>query len=238
MSRRTLYSGTRVAPNILFFISIITFIGLTGCNKSSIGKFDEGEIHYKIIYDNPGGTIPMDLMPNSLIVKFKDGKTLMEITAPIGNNGIFNIIDPKEDIMLTYVKFLNIKYYYRGETGDTPPGIDPMLDMKLEKTGQIENINGLNCKHVIATLPGIDNEFQLWYTNEIDLDDPNNSTPFAEIDGVLMNFFYKMGDMIIRFEATGTYERPVPDKDFEQSDKFLRISRDDMDNFITKMMVL
>lgn len=232
------YSGTRVERNIIVFISFLILSGLVGCKRSSLGKFDEGEIHYRIIYNNPGGTIPMDLMPNSMVVKFKDDKTMMEITAPIGNNGIYNFIDPKEEIMSTYVRFLNIKYYYQGETGTSPPGIDPMEDLRLEKTGDIEIISGLNCKHVQARLPDIDRIFDVWYTNEIDIDDPNNSTPFKDIDGVLLNFFYKMGDMIVEFEATNVYERSVPDKDFQQTDKFLRISREDMDRFISKMMAL
>lgn len=180
----------------------------------------------------------MDLMPNSMVVKFKENKTLMEITAPIGNNGIYNLNDPEENTVATYVRFLNIKYYFKGEAGLSPPGVDPMKDLKLEKTGDIEIISGLNCRHVLAKLPGYDNNFDVWYTDEIDIDDPNNSTPFKDIDGVLLKFFYKMGDMIIEFEATNVYEREVPDKDFQQSDKFLRISREDMDRFISKMMAL
>jgi hypothetical protein len=227
-----------VQRSILVFIIYIILSGLVGCNKTSLGKFDEGEIHYRIVYNNHGGTIPMDLMPNSMVVKFKDDKTLMEITAPIGNNGIFNLTDPGENTISTYVRFLNIKYYFKGETGLSPPGVDPMEDLKLEKTGDIKVISGLNCKHVLAKLPGYDHNFDLWYTNEIDIDDPNNSTPFRDIDGVLLKFFYKMGDMIIEFEATNVYEREVPDKEFHQSDKFLRISREDMDRFISKMMAL
>lgn len=180
----------------------------------------------------------MDLMPNTMVVKFKDDKILMEITAPIGNNGIYNYIDPSEEVMSTYVRFLNIKYYFKGETGLSPPGIDPMEDIRLEKTGRIDIKSGMNCIHALARLPGLDREFDVWFTNEIDIKDPNNSTPYKNIDGVLMNFFYKMGDMIVEFEALNVYDRPVPDKDFEQDDKFLRISREDMDGFITKMMAL
>ena len=140
--------------------------------------------------------------------------------------------------MSTYVRFLNIKYYFMGETGQSPPGIDPMDDLILEKTGQIKTINELNCIHVLARLPGLDREFDIWYTDDISLDDPNNSTPYRDIDGVLMNFFYKMGNMIVEFEAVNVYDRPVPDKDFEQTDKYLRISREDMDGFISTMMAL
>lgn len=180
----------------------------------------------------------MDLMPSSMVVKFKENKTLMEITSPIGNNGIYNLTDLDNNTIYTYVRFLNIKYYFEGETGLSPPGVDPMEDMRLEKTGEIKNISGLNCKHVLAKLPGYDHNFDIWYTDEIDIKDPNNSTPFMDIDGVLLKFFYKMGNMMIEFEATNVYERDIPDKDFQQSDKFLRISREDMDRFISKMIAL
>lgn len=224
---------------LIVIISICAFIGLTGCGKSSVGGgFDEGEIHYKIIYNNPGNTLPMELMPNTLIVKFKDHRSIMEITAPIGNSGIYNFKDLKEEKTMTYISFLNIKYYYLGKTGEIPPGIDPMEDLKFIKTGKTSTIGGLNCKHAIAELPELDRKFDIWFTNDINIDDPNNSTPYKDIDGVLVNFFYKMGDMIVEFEATAAYEREVQDKDFEKSDKYLRISRDDMDNIISKMMSL
>lgn len=225
--------------NSLFFnLSLIVLIGLASCSRSPLGGFDEGEIHYKIIYNNPGGALPMELMPNTMVVKFKDDRMIMEITAPIGNSGIYNIVNPEKKEIRTYINFLNIKYYYQGELGETPPGIDPMPELKFLRTGETKSIDGLNCKHAIAQIPGLDRKFDVWYTNDIDLNDPNNSTPYRDIDGVLMNFFYKMGDMIVEFEPMGSYQKEVPEKDFVKSDKFLRISRKDMDNIISKFMSL
>lgn len=229
---------TRLKNRLLLFLFVCVLTWLAGCSRSPMGGFDEGEIHYNIIYDNPGGVLPMELMPNTLVVKFKDNRILMEITAPIGHSGIFNIIDPEANIMKTFISFLGIKYYYQGVSGEVPPGIDPMDDLKFLRTGQTKTISGLNCKHAIVKIPGYERDFDIWYTNDIDLENPNNSTPFKDIDGVLTNFFYKIGDMIIEFEVTAIYQREVAEKDFTKSDKFLRISRDDMDNLISKMMAL
>lgn len=229
---------TRLRNRLLLFFLVATIAGLAGCIKSPMGGFDEGEIHYSITYNEPGGVLPMELMPNSLVVKFKDDNILMEITAPIGHSGIYNIIKPDENIMQTFISFLGIKYYYQGESGEIPPGIDPMENLKFMRTGQTKTISGLNCKHAIVEIPGYNRDFNIWYTNDIDLDNPNISTPFKDIDGVLTNFFYKIGDMIIEFEITSVYQREVADKDFVKSDKFLRISREDMDNLISKMMTL
>lgn len=223
---------------LLIPLTIITLSIFPGCKKSLLGSFDEGEIHYKIKYNNPGNTLPVELMPNTMVVKFKSDKTLMEIITPIGNYGITNIIDPEANTLTTYINFLGFKYYYLGELGTDVPGIDPMDNLRLEKTGQVENINGLDCKHIIASLPGSEDTFDIWYTNDIDIKDPNNSTPYSEIDGILVNFFYKMGEMIVEFEVENVYERAVAEKDFTKSDKYIRISRDDMDSLISKMMSL
>lgn len=223
---------------IVSLFSIITLLGLAGCKKSSVKTIDEGEIHYKIIYNGRQGTIPEELMPNTLIVKFKHDKSIMEITAPIGNNGIYNLFDTDNNINHTYISFLGLKYYYIGETGEIPPGIDPMEDMVLKKTDKVKDIGGLLCKHATAKLDGIERTFDIWYTSEIYLTDPNCSTPFKELDGVLLNFFYRMGDMIVEFETEGIYQRPVADKDFIKDNKYRRIKREDMDSIISKMMSL
>ncbi|MCD4769837.1 MAG: hypothetical protein K8R35_06700 [Bacteroidales bacterium] len=223
---------------IASLLTSITLLGLTGCNKSSVKTIDEGEIHYKIIYNGRQGNMPEELMPGNLVVKFKNDKSVMEITTPIGNNGIYNIFDPDNGTNHTYISFLGLKYFYIGETGEIPPGIDPMEDLVLKKTDKVKNIGGFQCKHATAEINGIKRTFDIWYTSEIDLSDPNSSTPFNELDGVLLNFFYRMGEMIVEFEAEGIYPRPVPDKDFYKGDKYRRIKREDMDSIISKMMSL
>ena len=70
-------------------------VGLAGCNKSPVKSIDEGEIHYKITFHDRNAVLPDELMPSSMVVKFKDNKTLMEITSPIGNNGVFIITEPE-----------------------------------------------------------------------------------------------------------------------------------------------
>jgi len=178
------------------------------------------------------------MLPNSLVVKFKQNKILMEIMTPIGNNGIFNIIDPEQGRIDTFLRLLGMKFCYTGIFGEIPPGIDPMTDMKIEKTGVTREMFGLNCLNAKATIPTGSYEFDLWYTEEIGIDDPNSSTPFSTIDGVLISFFYRMGEMIVEFQAEGVYNKPVSDKDLTLSGKFRNIDRDDMDSIISKMMNL
>lgn len=219
-------------------VSLLIISGLAGCKKSPGRNFNEGEIHYSISYIGRVGSVSEAMLPNMMVVKFKDNKILMEIMTPIGNNGVFNIIDPAQNRIDTFMRILGMKFCYIGEYGEIPPGIDPMEDLLIEKTGAEREMFGLNCTQAKASLAEEGYEFELWYTKEIGINDPNFSTPYSTIDGVLITFFYRMGDMIVEFSAEGVYMKPVPDKDFIVEENYRKIDRKDMDSIISKMMNL
>jgi hypothetical protein len=223
-------------------ISLYSFLlilaGLYGCKESSLRSFDEGEIHYKIIFHDRNAILPDELMPNSMIVTFKGDKTLMEISSPVGNNGVFIVNEPEMNRSRTFLRVLGMKYYYEGTANEIPPGIDPMKGMSVELTNQHTDILDLKCNKAIIRIPEKDFTYDIWYTDELKISNPNDSTPFKDIKGVLMNFFFLMGDIMVEFQADGIYERPVPDKVFEKGDDFRRIDRNAMDGLITGMMNL
>lgn len=211
---------------------------MSGCKESALKSIDEGEIHYKIRYVDRDAVLPDDLMPDNMIVKFKNDKILMEIMSPIGNNGVYNIIDPEQKQISTFFRIMGMKYYYVGTTEEVSPGIDPLPDMKIEYTDKVSRILDFECRKVIVTLPERDLYYELWYTDEIDIDSPNLSSPFEAIDGVLMNFFFYMGDIIIEFDAEAIYLKDIPDKSFETKENYRRIDRKSMDDLIISMMNL
>ena len=64
--------------------------------------------------------------------------------------------------------------------------------------------------------------FEIWYTNEIKVKNPNASTPFSEIDGVLMSFFFFLGPAELHFDAETVYKKEIPDEAFERRNRFIR----------------
>ncbi|MEZ5010528.1 MAG: hypothetical protein R2744_02305 [Bacteroidales bacterium] len=221
---------------IIFSFFIIS--ALAGCKNDSVKHIDEGEIHYNLTYIGRVGTVSEAMLPNSMVVKFKNNKILMEIMTPIGNNGIFNIIDPEQEKVETFIRLLGMRFYYSGVYGEVPPGIDPMEDMVIVKTGKKKDVFGLECLNAVATIPSTGYTYDLWYTDKISIDNPNQSTPYKDIEGVLVSFFYRMGDMIVEFDADGLYKKTIPDKDFITDEKYRKINREDMDSIISKMMNL
>ena len=70
------------------------------------------------------------------------------------------------------------------------------------------------------------------------LKNPNACSPFNQIDGVLMSFFFLIGHSELHFDAETVYKKDIPDQTFERREKFIRVSREDIIKFINKMISL
>jgi hypothetical protein len=206
--------------------------------KERGGKYiDQGEIHYNIEYVGNTGTISKELKPRNLVVSFKKDKILFEILAPIGNAGIINVSNPEQEIYDSYINFFTIRYYYASKPGEIYPGFEEMQGMEIRKTSKTTLICGYNCKNAEVTFPSDRNKaYNIWYTNEIKVKNPNASTPFREIDGTLMSFFFFLGKSEIHFDAETIFKKDIPDKAFERREKYTRVSKDDLNKFIIKMI--
>lgn len=183
--------------------------------------------------------MPKELMPKNLIVAFKNDKILYELISPVGNTGITYTSNPSKSIYDTYLSMFTIRYFYSSKPGELYPGFEAMKDMEIRQTSKSTVICGYTCKNAEVTFPFDRNKvFNIWYTNEIHVKNPNASTPFEQIDGVLLSFFFFIGRSEFHFEAENVYRKEIPDKTFERKEKFLRVSKNDINKFINKMVSL
>jgi hypothetical protein len=226
------------------FVSGLAFAGIVvfavcSCRQEKVRNISQGEIHYSINYSGNVGIMPREVMPRNLIVSFKSNKILFDISAPFGNSGILSLSNPDKGIYDTYISLLAWRYYYAANPGEPAPGFDAMNGMIVRKTSKTTIICGYNCKNAEVILPGSkDVVHQVWYTNEINIKNPNAANPYREIDGVLMSFFYQMGSAEMEFSAETIYKKDIPDKLFERREKYLRVSKEDIDKFMSKMISL
>lgn len=223
---------------VLFITVIFAMIGFS-CKEKGGKYISQGEIHYNIDYIGSFGPMTKEFLPKNLIVSFKDNKILFEMISSFGNSGILNLSNPDKGIFDTYFSIFSLKYFYAVQPGEQFPGFEAMNDMSIKKTGKTSVICGFNCKNAQATIPSQGNKvFEIWYTTEINVKNPNTATPFSEIDGVLMNFFFFLGSAELHFDAETVYRKDIPDEVFERRPKFIRVSRAEIDKFINKMISL
>ena len=215
------------------FIAVI--FAMSGYSCKERGKFiDQGEIHYSIDYVGNFG-VPKQFLPKNLIFSFKDDKILYDMSG-IANSGIFNLINPEKGIYDTYFSFPPVKFYYAGEAGELYPGFSSMECMVIKKTAKTSVICGYNCNNAeISFLGSGDSVYNIWYTNEIKVKNPNASNPFNQIDGVLMSFFFFIGKSELHFSADVVFPRKISAQTFERKAKYKRISRTDITKLINKL---
>ena len=223
---------------ILFIAVIFAITGFSCKNKG--GKYiNQGEIHYNIDYIGNFGLMPKEVLPRNLIVSFKSNKILFEMLSSFGNSGILNLANPDKGIFGTYCSLFTLKYFYAVQPGEQFPGLEAMKDIVIKKTEKTSIICGFTCKNAEVIVPSQNNKvYEIWYTNEINIKNPNTATPFSQIDGVLMSFFFLLGPAEVHFEAETVYKKEIPDETFERRQKFIRVSREDIDKFINKMISL
>jgi len=183
--------------------------------------------------------MPKEVLPKNLIVSFKNNKILFEMISSFGNSGILNLANPEKGIVDTYFSLFTLKYFYAVQPGEQYPGFEAMQGIIIRNTNKTSVICGFNCKNAEVTFPSDRNRvYQVWYTNEINIKNPNIATPFSQIDGVLMSFFFFLGTAELHFDAETVYKKEIPDITFERRDRYLRVSRVEIDKFINKMISL
>ena len=61
-------------------------------------------------------------------------------------------------------------------------------------------------------------------------------TPYREIDGVLMDFFYIIGKAEMQFTADEVLVKQIPDKEFEKKKNYKKVTAKYLDSLILKMI--
>lgn len=223
----------------LFIIAGAFALACFSCKEKSRKPIYEGEIHYNVEYIGHVSLMPKELMPRNLVVAFKSDKIIYELLSPVGNSGITNLSNPSKEIYDTYLSMFTIKYFYTLKPGEWYPGFEAMKGIEIHRTSKTAVKCGFVCKNAEVTFPSDrDKIYNVWYTEDIHVKNPNSSTPFEEIDGVLLSFFFFIGRSEFNFEAENVYRKEIPDKTFERKEKFLRVSKKDINKFIYKMVSL
>ena len=74
------------------------------------------------------------------------------------------------------------------------------VELKVRHTDETKEIAGVKCKQAIIT-DSTDHTYPVYYTSEIALDQPNWCTPFKDIDGLLLEYSIRFGDMVMNLKA-------------------------------------
>jgi len=224
--------------NILF-LAIVTVLLIQACNistKKSRG-ISEGVMKYEITYLEDENTNPIiSLMPSYMSMSFKDNSVVMVVE---GWMGIFKstfIKNYKDSESITLLKILNKKYCYKSGDANGFIGFSDFKKVKIEYDDKVKKILDFNCNHAVVTVPDRDLTFDIYYTKDINIDRPNEFTPFAEVPGVLMDFRIKVNGIAMHLSASEIIEVDVPNDAFAIPEDYDVVSKEQLNKIFSEII--
>lgn len=198
------------------------------------GKYDgqsEGEIHFKVTYPKlDKENFMRDFLPKKMITKFKDDRMANSLSAGMGMFQFGMISDIDNQQLTRTAKFINKKYALNLENESVFDALKKEAEYDIQFTEETKTILGFECKKINITIKdGSDETFSAYYTEEIDIEDPNWFNQYAPVKGVLLEYEYEKYDMRMHLTATKIHFKELEDEDFDVPEKYVEITEEKMD---------
>lgn len=218
---------------LTLLIGIVLFF--TACNNSEGFQADisEGIIEYKVSYPMlDSNDLMLDMMPEKLIMKFKDDRYKTELKAAAGIIETCYIANSTDRTLINMVKIFSDKYAMVLNESQTA-AMNELPPFRLEFLEDPMVIAEANCNKVLVDFGiGRDESVFLYYTNEIKLKDPNWCTPFGKIDGVLLDYYLENYNMVMHLQAERIIPAEIDDSEFELPAEYKVLSKEDFDRVV------
>ena len=213
----------------LTFILIFLGIIINSCNPNNEKYISEGAITFDAVVINKDHPIA-GLAPSEMTTYFKNNHFQSEMSTM----GIFIskfITNPDNKTFISMVKIFDVKNALIEHEKEIKAELEN-YQLEFTETNETTIIAGYNCKKVIAVKKNQPNDkFEVFYTNELNIEKPNFSTPYESIDGVVMKFRLKKFDLEMEFKATNVKKEKVDQRIFELPKDYKIVSKKEMQDF-------
>jgi GLPGLI family protein len=228
-----------VSKSILKYLPLtLLVILLVDCNRGKRPGLTEGRIDFKITYEQQEiGGYSASLLPSKMTMEFRDNMVKNTIQGGMGFFNLVNVSDLNNYQFITYLKFIDKKYIFKGDKNEPPCCFGLMDGMDIEFTRQTKEIIGFDCRKAIASFPDGDIEsFDIWYTEELQLNKPNGNSPFQKIPGVLLEFNTIMGNANMHMVAKSCDVTRIPARIFELPKNYTKVSKLEIETILNALL--
>ncbi|MCG8410467.1 MAG: hypothetical protein MI739_04185 [Bacteroidales bacterium] len=216
-------------------ILLIFILTVNSCkNEQPKDIINEGYIEYNIEYlDDSLDRFMVGLLPKKMIIRFKDNNTINKIEGFSGIISFTHIQNYNEQKNITLIRILNKKYKYIEEINDQSLFFEELPGMKIEFKDSVKQIYGLSAQMAHITGSNLKTKpFDVFYTNDIVIDNVNALTPFKSIDGVLLEFQIRFYNMNMRLTINKIQATAISTNEFNIPEGYERINKKTMKEII------
>ncbi|MNJ86530.1 hypothetical protein D3C87_40310 [compost metagenome] len=187
----------------------ICIIFLVSCSSKE-ARIDEGTILYSADYPNHKKNIFLyNILPKEMEVSFKNGKVRNDISR--GNFQNMMLFDCNKNQMDIYFQYGEEAFKTKLSPGEIQKMLNEQTQFDIQLTDETDTLAGFNVKKALAVNKKNKKDVvTLWYTEEIQLKNPNWYNTFREIPGVLLA--YSVDRFGIRMDYRATKFIPKADE--------------------------
>ena len=220
-------------------LSLVAMPILAGCGSNLLnGKVAEGVIEYALTFPDydPNG-IMAGMLPERTTVSFADNKQVAELSAGMGIFRTTMVADAKGKAMDYHLSMMSKKMVAHLQQRDLGLFNADSGSPTILFTEDVDTIAGYPCKRAIAIFDRMEfPEIDLWYTNDIQLKDPNWFGPFAEVPGVLLRYDIVQLGMRMRLDAISVTPGKVDATKFQVKPEFQQVPAEVLHNELAEVL--
>ena len=223
--------------NKLIYIVFVLLLASSCSKKKFTGIYKQGRIEYKITYLNAeNGNFDPSLLPRKMVLEFNEDFCTNTIDGFMGFFRLENITYFGKKKSTTFLKVIDKNYVFYGNRQELMCCFDTFKDMVIKRDTATKVICGFKSNHATATIPTTGDTFEIYYTYEINLDHPNITNPYLDIEGVLTDFVLFMGPYKMKFEAQKFDPEKSPNADLGIPKDALKVKREEMVYALERLM--
>ncbi len=133
--------------------------------------------------------------------------------------------------------FMPKKYTCGAKFGEKMIGFDPMPGIILTPTNEEKDILGLTAHKVHVSFEDkTKDEFDIWYTKDLKVHDPNWHTPYKEIDGVLLDYRIALKGISMHITLSEISDLEIDDAKLTVPDDFVKVDVDSMNTIFDEYL--
>ena len=211
-------------------VIVLAFFGATLLLSSCKKGVNEGTLTFAVEYDEKEKAEReiIGLLPETLKYYYKDGSSTAEISAfGMFRAAYISNVQEKTNSILFY--FMPKKYTCKAKFGERMIGFDPLPGIILTPTDEEKEILGFTAHKVHVSFEDKSKEeYDIWYTKDIKVHNPNWPNPYKEIDGVLLDYRVALKDISMHISLSDKSDNVVDSTKFCVPKDFVNVEVDTM----------
>jgi len=217
-----------------FFLVALFSLTLPSCKNRHASGPEQGIIEYKLeVLENNNPVMSTDILPGTMTTRFKSNNMSQELSAGMGLFSTCFVSDYTNKSIAQTLTMLGKQYACKVDSNSMGAMLAKEPLMKFQFVEGSKRIAGYTCKKAVVTPTEGGEPFEVYYTDSIQVNNPNFYSYYAPVKGVLMDFQVTRYNIRMHLTAQQVKNQEVEDKYFDINSSAKMVTLDEMNSYFT-----